>query len=141
MDLTKISEAEFLCEPNVRVVPQPLIDPHTLAEEIEAHNLSALPVLREYNDWKIIRWPLDGTVLLDAGNELAGYYIGDMLYVFEAARQLGLSVPLVLYAVAERVNLPISRTLTVRGEKALRKAWRVANGLEESPWWPGGEDQ
>ncbi len=50
-----------------------------------------------------------------------------------AVRGKKLSVPLVLGAVAER-EFRGSRKLTTYGEAALRKAWRVANGMEKNPW-------
>lgn len=135
MDLIALTEAEFLCEANLVHHAPAFISAQDFAPMLEGIDLGSLPVCRENNDWKIVRCSPTDTLLLTSKNELAGVYIGDALVINECARGQGLSVPLILFAVVER-PLPNDRKVTDLGEKALRKAWQVANGLTPSPWWP-----
>lgn len=76
-----------------------------------------------------------GDVLLLHEREVVGLYWGEALVVRADHRGKGLSVPLVLAAIVDRPP-PVSRKLSPTGRRALEKAWRVANGHEQSAWTP-----
>ena len=140
MDLRRLTEAAFLAEQDLSresPVTGGAADEveATILAEMELDNLNRLLVLGQYGAYRIIALNSTDTGLIDANDRLVGYYIGEALVIEEKARGQGLSVPLILHAVPNR-PVPTRRKLTAAGEAALRKAFRVANGTEENPWWP-----
>ncbi len=137
MDLTKISEGQFLCDGN-----RTDTGPSQLTVEIVAEAFASIDfdykqarLLCDYGIYKVIGLDIRGdTALLDQSYNPVGFYTGNDIVLDASVQCKGLSVPLILFAVRDRV-LPKSRAVSVAGERALRKAWRVANG-EPSPWWP-----
>ena len=65
--------------------------------------------------------------------KVVGFYLSESLALHPDHRRLGLSTPLILAAAPGR-SRPVKRTVSESGEKALRKAWKVANGLACNPW-------
>ena len=141
MDPTKLSEYEFLGGANLKTIESASVMPISdVARELLEQwdfitTLSDLPVIRQCGDFVVVRLGSLDTGLLDKSGALVGYYVGDGLLIEGTAVGKGLSVPLILAALPNR-PVPSERTVTSRGEAALRKAWRVANGCDASPWWP-----
>jgi hypothetical protein len=139
MDLNELTEAEFLCEGTlirepVAFVSMPVLAAAILAATNQTH-FSKFKVLQNCEEFRIIRLSKLGCGLVDKDNQLVGAYFEEALVIDKPARGKGLSVPLILHAIRDR-SPPAARNLSVAGEGALRKAWRVANGLENSRWWP-----
>jgi hypothetical protein len=140
VDLTQLSEDEFLCTQNLERAPAvaaisaaemgPLI-----LEETGRPSFAQFETVRSCGEnFRIIRLSTTDTGLIDRGGNLVGYYIGEALVIDPGpARGQKLSIPLILDAVPNR-PLPGQRKLTPLGENALRAAWRVANGNEDCPW-------
>jgi hypothetical protein len=138
MDLTTMTEAEFLGQGALEQSgPAIYPTPEEMSELVRgaSPDLSAYVTLSTCGDYRVIKLGWGSTGLVDALGKLVGYYVGEGLVIVPPAKGRGLSVPLVLHAVAER-SPPKSRKVTSDGEGALRKAWRVANGADSSPWWP-----
>lgn len=137
MNLTALTEAEFL-----GTLTQTGETTGTAAELIEGYGINPaaeFPVLRDFSDFRIVSLRRGDTGLQDSAGTLVGAYIGDIVMIDHhtlPAGVRGASVPLILYAVAQRSTPPHSRIVSPSGEKALRRAWRVANGIEGCPWWP-----
>jgi hypothetical protein len=132
-----LTEAQFL-----GTLTQTGATTSTAAQLIEAYCIdpnAAFPVLRDYGQFRIVSLGTGNTGLQDPSGTLVGVYIGDIVAVDHQtlpATVRGASVPLILYAAAQRPAPPASRTVSPEGEHALRRAWRVAKGIEQSPWWP-----
>lgn len=133
VDIKQLSEDQFLCEGHITRVPEAMSDFDSLAAMLMGQDLTANTLLRDLGSWKIVRFGQSDALLLDDRGNLQGLYIGDALMLGKPALGRGLSVPLILAAVELRPP-PTERILTRAGEAALRKAWRVANGKEDSPW-------
>jgi hypothetical protein len=74
-----------------------------------------------------------GNVRLAHEGLLVGFYEGETIAISRQHQGHQLSVPLILAAVVDR-PLPTSRKLFTGGKIALKRAWRVANGLDDNPW-------
>ena len=132
MDLTKLSEAQFLCDgARTGDMDNPLafelglqaiegLD-HQHARDL-GHGYALHQVSHQSGDFLLVR-----------AGEVVGLYVGESLALHPEHRGRGLSTPLILAAVPHR-PLPSKRILSSAGERALRKAWRVANGIEPNPW-------
>ncbi len=126
-------EGDFLCDGNRTTTSSnplgfsmllPMVQQY-LGAEIRALNDSGYTIHRvDINE---------GNVALVYNGGIVGFYHDEVLEVRHDHQGKGLSVPLVLEAVPYR-EAPIKRTVSAAGEAALRKAWRVANSLEDNPW-------
>lgn len=134
MNLTELTEAEFMCSGNIVKTAGAGVglDQNMLGEL----DLLSLPVLRDLYDWKILAASPTDALLVNADGELRGVYIGELLMIGCGAEGKGLSTSLILAATANR-EPPTNRKVTAFGEAALRKAWRVANGLDTNGWVDG----
>ncbi|MBX3429982.1 MAG: hypothetical protein KF779_10400 [Hyphomonadaceae bacterium] len=131
MDLTALTEDQFLCGAT----------PHGDASAFGFDDLAIAisPFLgasiRALRDGYSLNASTDdpGNVFLLHNGEIVGFYWTETLLIADAHTGKALSIPLILEAVKAR-PLPASRKVTHAGHKALRKAWRVANGKEFNPW-------
>lgn len=73
-----------------------------------------------------------GDIVLTHHGKVVGIYLGESLAIEDDQIGKGLSTPMILAAVAAR-PAPTKRIVSAAGERALRKAWRVANGAP-NPW-------
>jgi hypothetical protein len=138
MNVTSMSESEFMCDGHRSVTCGTTA---SASDIIEAYGLRGrnFPILCDYGQWKVVAVNAADTALIDINGAMVGIYVGDILiidYPPHYPKELrGLSVPLILFAIKNRKE-PSERTLTIAGERALRRAWRVANEQESSRWWP-----
>jgi hypothetical protein len=135
-----MTEDEFLCAGNITRAPAIYPSATEMApiilEETGRESFSQFDVVRVCGNFRIIRISATNTGLIDDQNNLVGYYIGEGLVIdCGPARGKDLSVPLILEALPQRA-IPTERKVSVAGEAALSKAWRVANGKEKCQWWP-----
>ncbi len=132
MDLTQLTEAQFLCD---GARDGDLDNPLAFSLlEMALENLPLAPVRTLNADYElhvVVGQPGD-TVMLHKG-EVVGGYLGESLALRDDHQRIGLSTALILAAVPYR-PAPIKRTVSNLGEAALRKAWRVANGKAPNPW-------
>jgi hypothetical protein len=139
MNLNDLTEAEFLCDGTLSREPEAFVSMPILAAAILAatnrSDFSEFQLLQHCGELRIIKLSKLGCGLVDRDNQLVGAYFDEVLVIDKPARGKGLSVPLILHAIRD-LSPPAGRTLSKAGEAALRKAWRVANGLEHSGWWP-----
>ena len=132
MDLTKLSEREFICENSLEEAPA---DPSAffhvkdiLSGMIGTHIRS---IGSGYEIYEVAGQP--GDVVLILNHEVVGCYFGELLAIDPDHKGKNLSTPLILAAIPNR-QPPTERKVSAPGLAALRKAWRVANGLENNPW-------
>ncbi|WP_342238106.1 hypothetical protein [Inquilinus sp. OTU3971] len=74
-----------------------------------------------------------GNTALKYNGSFVGLYYDEVLAIETSHQGKFLSVPLVLDAVIHR-QLPSKRILSQAGERALVKAWMVANSRIPNPW-------
>ena len=133
MDISRISLSEFLCDGNAqeRSSSEQFSD---LREVISKLSRTDTIDLQCGFSTEVIEGQPGNVVLVNEG-EIVGLYFGDALSVSPLGnfRGRGLSVPLVLRAVISR-SLPTIHIYTVAGRAALCKAWKVASGIDQSPW-------
>lgn len=135
MDLAKVSLQSFMCEPDNFFLEK--------SEYPEAFHYGSAQWVDDIGE---TIWDLGGGYAINAslsagsGDPLAtyhgtlvGYYSGEGLAVDDAHWGHGLGPALVITAAPYR-NLPPHRRVTAAGDKALRRAWRIANGLDPAPW-------
>jgi hypothetical protein len=140
MNPTDMTEDEFLCAHNIiresDVSSMSAADMGTtILQENGAQSFCHFPVLRVCGNFRIIRLSATDTGLIDDQHNLVGYYIGEGLVIDSGpASGRALSVPLILEALPQRPP-PTHRKVSIAGEAALRKAWRVANGKQQCEWW------
>ena len=114
----------------------------TASEVIKTYGIdpgARFPVLRDYKKFQIVDLSDGNTGLEDSSGKLVGVYIRDIVIIDHHTLPptvRGASVPLILFAANLRPSPPVSRIVSPEGERALRRAWRVANSIEKSPWWP-----
>ena len=148
MDPTKMTQDEFLCAKNLTREPALNADATsaklmgaTILDESKIKSFGLYLVLRTCGDFRIIRLNDTDTGLIDRNSDLVGYYIDEGLRIdYGPARRQDLSVPLILAALPNRAP-PTRRKVSAEGEAALRKAWRVANGMQKCKWWDPQADQ
>lgn len=131
MDLTKIQECEFLCDGN-RTITGDTVATFEITKPIVSglSMVSIRPLSGGYEIHTISEDKKDVAVLQNG--EIVGFYLGELLAVDAKHGYKGLATAMILEAVKHR-PLPDRRIVTLSGEKALRRAWRVANGLERNP--------
>lgn len=135
MDITKMTEGEFLCDGNRELhSPKPTSpdDFLPLLQEVGYDYERNLPN-SAYELHRVRNQP--GDVVLVHSGHVVGLYVGDVLTIDGNHQGRGLSTPLVLSAIPHR-SAPTDRKVTDDGLRALRSAWKVAHGLKASPWWP-----
>jgi hypothetical protein len=119
--------------PNADATSAKLMGATILEESIKSFGLYL--VVRTCGDFRIIRLNDTDTGLIDRNSDLVGYYSDEGLRIdCGPARHQDLSVPLILAALPNRAP-PMRRKVSAEGEAALRKAWRVANGMQKCKWW------
>lgn len=135
MDITKMTEGEFLCDGNCELhppKPTSLDDYLPVLQEVGYDYVCHLPN-SEYELHQVRNQP--GDVVLVLVGQVIGLYFGDVLTIDDSYRGQGLSTPLVLSAIPYR-PAPTNRKLTDDGLGALRNAWKVAHGQKKCRWWP-----
>jgi hypothetical protein len=136
MNLRQLTEAQFMCDGNSTSAPAVAWAFDEAEPALTPFLGNALPTsasLRQAS-YELVKMNSGaGDVgLLHAGTPV-GFYCGEALLIDEGFQRRRLSTPLILAAVPQRI-LPFKRTLSANGEKALRFAWRVANGFCLDPW-------
>lgn len=132
MDLSQLSEAQFLCD-GARTVTAD--NPLAFDQGLLLIKELGYKFLRDlgsgYELHQVCGEPGDFVLVKDS--EVVGFYSGQSLALHPQHRGRGLSTPLILAAAPHR-SLPSKRTVTAAGERALRRAWRVANNLASNLW-------
>ena len=132
MDLAKLSEAVFLCDgARTDNVDNPMAFELGASLVVES-GYHFLRSLRDGYELHQVNGQHDDIVLVCNG-EVVGSYLGESLAVHPAHQRRGLSTPMILAAAPLRPP-PCKRIVSVAGEAALRKAWRVANRLAHNLW-------
>lgn len=126
MDLTTMTEAEFMCEPdNCGFAGWP---PEWDAVRFQIQKNGIGPKIADgpcgYEIYTLGEAPSD-VVACDAAGPV-GIYLGHVLSVDPAHGHRGVATAMILAAVKYRPK-PSSRSVSEAGAAALRRAWRVAN--------------
>ena len=132
MDLTSLTEDEFLCSDNRTLLPA---DPHAFENIRDLLSSMIGPCIRSLGSGYAVHHvsnQLGDVVLIYQGKPIGGY-LGELLAIDDAHKGKALSVPMVISAVPNR-QLPLQRKVSDAGLAALRKSWRVANSIEQNPW-------
>jgi hypothetical protein len=112
MNPAEMSEDEFLCSGNLVREPDAFVSisagdmATSILEDTGCQSLREFPVIQVCGDFRIIRLSALDTGLIDNDCNLVGYYIGEGLFIDDDARGRGLSVPLILAALLNRVCPP-----------------------------------
>ena len=132
MDLTQISEKDFICESNLSRAPANPSSFDNVRDILQSMIGAHVKTLGNgYEIFEVLNQSED--LILVFNGAAVGCYFGELLAIDSPHKGKALSVPLILAACPRR-NLPTSRKVSEPGEAALRKAWRVANSLETNPW-------
>ena len=133
MNLANMTLEQFMCEPENYTLMPPAFEPFDqvamIVEPMLGASIGALGqgyVLHRIDDGS-------GNVALKHNGELVGCYFSNLLAIRADHVGKSLGVPLVLAAVKGR-PAPTERKVSELGDKTLRKAWRVANGIIDNPW-------
>lgn len=126
MDLTTMTEAEFLCEP----------DNCHAADHEPTWETVRFQTKRNTIGPKVADGPCgytihqfgkgSGDVVACNAGEPVGIYYSQILSVNPAHARRGVATAMILAAVINR-TMPTARYVSKAGEAALRSAWRVAN--------------
>jgi len=132
MDPTQISESDFLCDGNRETASASPTTFDAIAPILKNLRHKYLKDLGcGYKLHEIVG--RSGDILLLHEGEIVGCYLDELLAIHNDHRGRELSTPLILAAITER-PLPKKRIVSREGERALRKAWNVANGKRASRW-------
>jgi hypothetical protein len=125
MDLTAMTEDEFLCRPhNCHVAGH---QPDWDAVKFQVKNGIGRQIADRPNGYTIHALGDEpGNVVACANGTAVGIYYRQVLSVDPLHFGKGVATEMILAAVVER-SMPPSRHLSPGGAAALRKAWRVAN--------------
>lgn len=133
MDLTQITEAKWMCEPHSYRLDSDYDDAFHYAGDA-FQNLIGGVVWELGGGYAInesLNAPEDAFATLNG--VLVGYYCDEGLALANGHTRKRLGPALILAASSKR-QPPTRRKVTAKGDAALRRAWRYANGLEKPPW-------
>lgn len=132
MDLTQLTQAQFLCDgARTEDLDNPLAF-SLLEMTLQTMTLVPVRVLNADYELHAVEDQPGDIVLIHKG-DIVGGYLGESLAIDDDHQDLGLSTALILAAAPHR-PAPIKRIVSKAGERALRKAWRVANGQAPNRW-------
>jgi hypothetical protein len=124
INLSKISIEEFLCVPDITISTDnegPDSTDFILSlKRVHLKSLSNNLDLYSLGDTDV------GDRAIFEGDDLVGYYQGDVLFVKTTKRRSGLSKELILSAMLNRRELPKVRRVTTTGLLSLISAWKSA---------------